>query len=192
MEWWGYLILAVLGGVFIGIGVLWVARKFKGTIEVNLKRNSMIPGDKMAGDINITFRKPMQSNSLDAILIIQEKIQERRNGNNETRTEEIYRDTVHVADGQNYSAGERVSYPFEITVPDIGSSTQARSSMGGIAGTLLNAAASYMGDRVEYIWEIEARLDAPGLDLVTTKKLNKRSMVSTSFKRENTFSINAS
>lgn len=192
MQWWGYLILAILGGVVIGIGVLWVARKLKGSIKIDLKRSSMIPGDKIGGDINITFRKAMQSHSLDAVLIIQEKIQERRNGNDETRTEEIYRDTVHVADGQSYNAGERVSYPFEITVPDIGSNTQAQNSMGGIAGTLFNAAASYIGNRAEYIWEIEARLDAPGLDLVTTKKLNKRSMTSTSFKRENSFSINAS
>lgn len=192
MEWWGYLILAVIGGGFLGVGVLWIARKFKGNIEIKLKHSSMIPGDKMGGDINITFRKAMQSNSLDAVLIIQEKIQARRNGNNETRTEEIYRDTVHVADGLSYSAGERVSYPFEITVPNIGSSTQAQSSMGGVTGTLLNAAASYIGDRTEYIWELEARLDAPGLDLVTSKKLNPQSIGSTSMRTENSFSINAS
>ena len=189
MEWWVYLILVIVGGAFVGIGIVWVVRKFKGSIDIDLKHNSMIPGDKMSGDINITFRQAMQSNALDVILIVQEKRRERRNGENKTRTEEVYRDTVRVAEGQSYNAGEQVSYPFEITVPNIGNNTQAQNSMGGIAGTLINAAVNYIGNEREYIWDLEARLDAPGLDLVTTKKLNARS---SGIRTDSSFNINVS
>jgi len=192
MEWWGYLIIAVVGGTFLGIAVLWVARRFKGNIKINMNRNSMIPGDKMGGDLELTIRKPIESNHLEALLIIQEKVQERRDGQNHTRTQEIYRDKVRIADGQVYKAGDHVTYPFELTVPDIGSDTQNRSSQGGIMGTVLHAIASNIGDRREYIWELEARLDAPGLDLVTTKKLNSSGSGFMSSRTSNSFSINAS
>ena len=166
------LILVVVGGAFATVGGMWIARKMKGSIEIQLDNKSAIPGDAFKGEINIAFKKAMQSNHLAIDIIAQEEIREFHDGKYKTRYRELYRETKRLERSKTYHAGENISYPFEIDAPQMGGVTSGKV---GKALDMLNTVASAFMQRDRTLnWSLEARLDAPGLDLVASIPVNVR------------------
>jgi len=166
------LILVTVGGAFATVGGMWIARKMKGSIDLELHDYSASPGSAFKGDVHLVFKKAMQSNHLNVDLIATEETKEFHDGKYKTHHREIYRDKVRLERSKNYQAGQSISYPFEIEIPQMDG---VASGKLGKAMDMLSTLASAFTQRDRTLnWSIEARLDAPGLDLVTSVPVKVR------------------
>jgi len=164
-----YAIVGVVVAGLLGFGAVWVLRRMKGTILLRMDNATADSGKPFRGTIDLSINKAMESHALEVALIAKETIKERRDGKTHTRTEEVYRSTKTVEGPTLYSAGDKKSYTFEINAPSGADSTQ---ELGATAQMMLGAAAQFLGSNRRVKWKLEARLDAPGLDLVTTKNVH--------------------
>jgi len=164
-----YAIIGVVVVALLGIGGVWVLRRMKGTIILRMDNATADSGKAFRGTIDLTINKAMESHALEVALIAKETIKERRDGKTHTRTEEVYRSTKTVVGPTIYNAGDKNSYTFEINAP---SGTNSKQELGATAQMMLGAAAQFIGSNRRVKWKLEARLDAPGLDLVITKNVH--------------------
>jgi len=164
-----YGVIGIFAAVGLVFGGIWVIRRMKGTIVLRMNNGTANSGEPLSGSIDLTINKAMQSNALEVALIAKETIKERRDGKTHTRSEEVYRSTKTIEGPTSYNAGDKNSYTFEINAPT-GADSSAKIS--GTAGMLLGVASQFVGSNRRVEWKLEARLDAPGLDLVTTKSVH--------------------
>ena len=159
-------IFVVVGAV---IGGMWVVRRMKGTIVLRMNNATADAGKPLSGTIDLSINKAMQSNALEVSLIAKEIIRERRDGKQHTRSEEVFRSTKTIEGPTAYRSGDKNSYPFEINAP---AGVDSKVELDGTAQMLLGAASNFIGSSRRVEWKLEARLDAPGLDLVTTRSVH--------------------
>ena len=164
-----YGVVGIFAVVGLVVGGIWIIRRMKGTIVLRMNNATANSGETLSGTIDLTINKVMESNALEVALIAKEIIKERRNGKQHTRTEEVYRSTKTIEGPTLYNAGDKKSYTFEINVP---SGIDSKVKLGGTAQMLLGAASLFIGSDRRVEWKLEARLDAPGLDLVTSKDVH--------------------
>ena len=166
------LIIVVVGGGFLAFGAMWVLRKMKGNIDLSVKQSTVSPGELFMGDVLLEFKKPMQSNNLKVTLFAKEEVREYDDGKYKTSHREIYRDSVRLKGATSYQAAQTITYPFEITVPQMNGMVQGK--MGEAMEMMSNLASAFMQRDRKIVWSLEARLDAPGLDLVATSPVQVR------------------
>ena len=164
-----YIVIGIFEVVGFVVGGIWVIRRMKGTIALRMKSATANSGETLSGTIDLSINKAMQSNALEVTLIAKEIIKERRDGKQHTRTDEVYRSTITVEGPTTYNAGDKKSYDFEVNVP---SGADSKVELGGTAQMLLGVASTFIGSNRRVEWKLEARLDAPGLDLVTSKNVH--------------------
>ncbi len=166
----GYLIIGVVVAIIIAIAAYFILRFLRGSIKIYLQNTSVNSGEIIKGNFELHTKKEIIGNRLVVELIGRKVTKTRKSdGETETHTHEIYRHGVTLENQKTYQAGYKEKFDFKLQTPD---SKQPDFMKSELAQTL-NAALSFMSDRQVYVkWTVEARLDAKGVDLVDTKKVN--------------------
>lgn len=162
------LVLCILGAAAIAAAVYYTIRFLRGSIKLALPSTRFVSGDAITGSFILTAKKPLQGNRLTVVLIGEEVTKYRQGNSTRTRTHEIHRDEQVLEGAKEYPAGHSAVHEFsfiapEKTVPGFGDSP--------ISQTLSTAAELFTGRRTTLKWRIEARLDAKGVDLASSKSV---------------------
>lgn len=166
----GYLIIGAVVAIVFAIATYFIIRFLRGSIKVYLQNTSFNSGDTIKGNFELHTKKAIVGNRL-FVELIGEKVTKIRKSEGETKTQtyEIYRHGVTLENQNTYNAGYKEKFDFELQTPD---SKQPDFMKSELAQTL-NVALSFVNDRqVSVKWTVEARLDAEGVDLVDTEKIN--------------------
>ncbi|MCM2268265.1 MAG: arrestin family protein [Elusimicrobiales bacterium] len=159
------IIGAVIAGA-LGAAAYFVARFLKGSVKINLPKETFTPGEQVEGAFELTAKKEINANELTAALVARESYHERDyKGRSRRKTREIYRVGQVVEGARVYPAGYTANYNFKIALP-------AGELRGGVGGSLLGGALNLLGglgSRIE--WSVEVRLDADGVDLASSKRI---------------------
>lgn len=173
--------LAVMGeypikfliAIAVGLGALaaiayYIVRFARGAIELSLPTKAYDPGDTISGSFDLHTKRAMQGNKLVVSLIAVQETKIYEDEQTRTRVQEVYRDEVLVEEARTYAAGFSASYDFEISAPN----AQSPEILNSSVGQALTAAVRALSDRSTRLkWKIEARLDAKGVDLATSEKV---------------------
>jgi hypothetical protein len=167
-------LVPIVIGVVVGGGVMaaiayHVARFLRGSIKLSLSRTAFNPGETIKGSLSLGTKKAILGNKLIVSLIGVERTTTHRDGKSHTNTREIYRDEILVENARAYPAGYTAAYQFEIAVPKGGSPMFLNSPLGQ---TIASAVNLFRDRRTQLVWRIEARLDAQGVDLATSKQVS--------------------
>lgn len=164
------VIAAVVGTAIAAVAGYYIARFLRGSITMVLPRTAFNPGDALTGSLTLQAKKTIQGNKLTASLVGTQVTRTRQNdGKTRTQSREIYRDEVLIAESMTYPAGHTGTYDFSIAVPDMG----APSFMDSTLGQALSTALSLLNHSDSHVtWRVEARLDAKGIDLATSKTVS--------------------
>ncbi len=162
------IVLSVAGIVLIGVAVYYLLRFMRGTIKMTLTQTAFNPGETISGSFTLHTKKPIEGNRLIVSLIGVQETKTRDGDKTESHSREIYRNEVLIEGNKAYPAGYQATHNFEIPTPDTGSQEFLNSGVG----QALTAAFSLLGNRrTEFRWKVEARLDAKGIDLATSKRV---------------------
>lgn len=166
----GGLAVAVL--VIAGVAAYYIIRYMKGSIKFTMPRTGFGAGEMVTGSFELAVKKPIQGNRLVVSLIGDEIETYYRDGKRRTRSREVYRDEKVIEDARSYQPGHRAVHEFEIQAPSDGSS-QVPSEVpeNAVLQTVVGVAKALSGRRRRLKWRIEARLDAKGVDLATSKSV---------------------
>jgi hypothetical protein len=162
-------IAVVIGGVILAIAAYYVARFMRGSIKLSMPLMAFNAGDTITGSFDLHTKKAIEGNRLIVSLIGTEETKTHRDGESETHSNEIFRDEVLLEGVKTYTAGSKAKYDFAIATPD----AQAPDFLNSKVGQALSVASQLLGNRSTRLkWQIEARLDAKGVDLAATKKIS--------------------
>ena len=168
MVWlfWGGLL--VVGG---GFATFYVMRALKGSIRLYLASPTLSYGQPIEGNITIRANKPIQSTRLVLTLRAEEIRRYRdRDHDEQTSTHEVYRKDFVLAGNKVFAARESQDIPFSL--PGLPAPGAAAGGTPGLVGSVIQAGFEMMaGQDREMYWELIARLDCPGVDLVCTEPL---------------------
>jgi hypothetical protein len=163
------LIVAIVGAIIIGVGVYFLLRFLRGTIKVHLTQTAFNPGEVIKGKFDLHVKKPIHGKRLVASLIGTQHVRSNRKNESSTRTDEVFRQETVLESDKDYRAGVIQSYDFTIPIPDAGKNADIDHPL---AKTLVSLASMANRSRIEMRWKVEARLEAKGIDLVGSKKVN--------------------
>jgi hypothetical protein len=163
------IIASVVGAVLIGVAVYYVLRFMRGSIKLNLQKTAFNPGETIRGNLQLITKKDIQGNKLVVSLIGKQIIKTNRGDKTETEHREVYRNEVLVEDARLYNAGHTARYDFEIPVPDPKSQELISNPM---VQQMVSALRILGSTRSHMKWNIEARLDAVGIDLATSQPVS--------------------
>lgn len=162
------LFVVTVGGALAAVIIYHILRYLKGSITLSLPRLSFNPGDVISGTFELQTKKEIHGNRLIVSLIGTRTVRTRHGGKTRTRTEEIYRDEVQIEGTKNYFAGYTATHAFQIKAPNL----QAPDFLNSQVGQMLATAIRFLNDHNSHItWRVEARLDAAGVDLATSKSV---------------------
>ena len=165
------LVIVVIGGVLAAVIIYHILRYLRGSIKLSLPCTAFNPGDAIAGSFELMTKKEIQGNKLIVSLIGMKTVRTHHGGKTRTRTEEVYRDEVVIEGEKNYFAGYTATYAFQVKAPNL----QAPDFMNSQAGQILGTALRLLSDQSSRItWKVEARLDAKGVDLATSRAVSIR------------------
>ena len=163
------LIAVLLGGGILAVIIYYVVRFMRGSITLSLPRSVFNPGDPIAGSFELLAKKAIEGNKL-VVSLIGIKVTKTYDGEKtKTRSREIYRDEQLLEEAKSYRAGSKATYEFTLSAPNMNSSEFLNSKVG----QALSAAVHLLSDRSTRLkWKVEARLDAKGVDLATSKSVS--------------------
>jgi hypothetical protein len=165
------LVIVVFGGVLAAVIIYHILRYLRGSIKLSLPCTAFNPGDAIAGSFELMTKKEIQGNKLIVSLIGMKTVRTRHEGKTRTRTEEVYRDEVVIEGEKNYFAGYTATYAFQVKAPNL----QAPDFLNSQVGQILGATIRLLSDQSSGItWKVEARLDAKGVDLATSRPVSIR------------------
>jgi hypothetical protein len=165
------LIIVVFGGVLAAVIIYHILRYLRGSIKLSLPCTAFNPGDAITGSFELMTKKEIQGNKLLVSLIGSKTVRTHHGGKTRTRTEEVYRDEVVIEGEKNYFAGYTATYAFQVKAPNL----QAPDFLNSQVGQILGATIRLIGDQSSRItWKVEARLDAKGVDLATSRPVSIR------------------
>lgn len=166
------LVGVVVGGIILSIATYYIIRFMRGSIKLSLPKTIFNPGDAISGSFELQTKKDIEGNKLLVSLIGVEITKSYHNGKQRTQSHEIYRDSIIVEEARLYPAGYLANYTFSIPTPD--SKAPESELLNSTIGKTLTAAFQLLGNRSssQIKWKIEARLDAKGVDLATSKPIS--------------------
>ncbi|MFK7788467.1 MAG: hypothetical protein AB8C95_03095 [Phycisphaeraceae bacterium] len=175
-----YIIPTIIAVAVLGFGAYYLARYMKGSLKLELSRDSASSEELFSGRVTVVAKKPING-LLKVSLVGREKRQKRSSSsdNNSTEWVEVYRYDHVLEETRDFEAGFEKEYAFDLLAPtteEVRSGGRvlkaiADSAGDGMMGGVLKAAAagaSFMAGRVH--WHIEGRLDAKGVDLYDKEK----------------------
>jgi len=166
------IILGVVGLVIVAVAAYYVIRFMRGSIKLALPRTAFGPGETIAGRFELLVKKPVEGKRLVVSLIAKEIETYYSGGKRRRRTREVYRDEKVTEDARSYTPGRRATHEFEISAPAGGpSQLPPEVADNAVVQTIFGAAKALGAGRRRLKWRVEARLDARGVDLATSKKV---------------------
>jgi len=168
----GLLIFLIIIGVAILIFLtIFIARRAKGKITINLEKYEFSPGEKINGTITLNLRKPLNANSLKVGLKAIYKTTDHSNTNDRgvrDRSSTIFEFEKPISGQKQYPAGE-TNYDFELTIPkDIDKRPELKGFIGAIARSVQYLSNIY----TQLNWYITSNLDMPGLNILKKIQIN--------------------
>ena len=174
------IVIAVVAIILVAVGIYYLMRFLRGSIKLELPQTRFQPGEQITGRFELTTKKAIEGKRLLVSLIAKEVIdQNDSNGNRNERKREVYRDQFLIEEDQVYPAGTQKTYEFTIHAPhDPGSHTSEANPVIDAAmvekiSTAVQMAGNLFGSgmihRLE--WQIEAGLDANGVDLAKHQRI---------------------
>lgn len=164
------LIGAGIAITVISIIIYYILRWMRGSIKLIMPITAFNRGDVIKGNLELQTRKAIQGNKLVVSLIGEKVTRYYENDERKTRRNEVYRSEVVIEPAREYPAGHKAKHKFEITIPGGGNEAPsidpAFTQILSMASQFLNNSDTY------YEWEIEARLDAKGIDLAKSQKIS--------------------
>jgi hypothetical protein len=166
----GFLvIIVVVGGIILSILTYYILRFLRGSIKLTLPRTTFNPGEAITGNFELQTKKEIEGNKLLVSLIGLRVTKSHHNGKSRTHTDEIYRDAVILEEARPYPAGYQAHYSFTLKTPN----WREPEFLSSTIGQTLTTAFKLLGSSSSHIkWKIEARLDAKGVDLATSKAVS--------------------
>jgi hypothetical protein len=164
------VIIAICVGVIGGIIGFFVLRGLKGTIKIDCKNNTFDPGETIKGNIHLIIKKQTNGNKLTISLVADETTTYRDGDESRTEHDEVYRDELVVEDKKMYPLGYEQTYDFALKIPAMDAPGK---QVDGVVGAVFDAF-SVNRRKTKIEWQLEARLDAEGLDLVNKKDIHLR------------------
>jgi len=163
------VIMAGIAVAIIAVVAFYLIRFMRGSIKLSLPRTTFNPGDTITGSFDLVIKKPIQGNKLTVSLIGVQVTRTYENGKTHTRSHEIYRKDIPVEEARAYPAGHTARHDFEIIAPN----TSAPEFLNSPLGQTLTAAVQLLSNRNTSLkWTVEARLDAKGVDLVSSTRVS--------------------
>jgi hypothetical protein len=163
------VVIVVVGSVLVSILTYYILRFLRGSIKLTLPRTSFNAGEAITGNFELQTKKDIEGNKLLVSLIGVRVTKSYHNGKSRTHTDEIYRDAVILEEARPYPAGYLANYSFTLKTPNWKEPEFLNSKMG----QTLTTAFKLLGGSSSHIkWKIEARLDAKGVDLATSKAVS--------------------
>ncbi len=166
------VVISICVGVIGGIIGFFILRGLKGTIKIDCKKNTFDPGETIKGNIHLKIKKETRGNNLTISLVADETTTYHDGDDSRTEHDEVYRDEQIIEDKKTYPVGYEKTYDFTLTIPAMNSNSSG-SQIDGVLGTVFDAL-SVNRRKTKIEWQLEARLDAEGLDLVNKKDIQMR------------------
>lgn len=167
-PWIPYILIAVAVATVLGIGLYYLIRFLRGGIKLYLPGTAFVPGDAIAGTLELTTKRPINGHRLIVTLIGKKVIRERHDNKVRTRTIEFFRNEVELEHARSYPAGYKQKYNFIMQTPEDKPSELENS---GIGQAIKMVAKMVSPREAQYKWYLEGRLDAVGVDLAKSKKI---------------------
>lgn len=164
------VVISICVGVIGGVIGFFLLRGLKGTIEVHCEKNTFDPGETIKGDIYLKIKKETKGNNLTISLVADETTTFYDGDERRTEHDEVYRDEQVIENTKTYSVGYEKTYEFALTIPAM---NEPSGQVDGVVGAVFDAL-SVNRRKVKIEWQLEARLDAEGLDLVNKKDIQMR------------------
>lgn len=165
------LIALFVGGGIVAVIAYYLARFMRGSITLSLANTVFNPGDTITGSFDLHTKKELQGNKLIVTLIGTRITKTYHDGKSRTHSTEVYRDEVLIEGAKTYNAGTQARYTFKVSAPNMG--MNAPELLNNQVGQILTTAARLLSDRsARLTWKLEARLDAKGVDLATSKAIS--------------------
>jgi len=164
------VVLSICVGVICGIIGFFILRGLKGTIQIECEKSTFDPGETIKGDIHVKIKKETRGNNLTISLAADETTTYYDGDERRTEQDEVYRDEQVIEDKKTYPVGYEKTYDFAVTIPAM---NEPGRQVDGVVGAVFDAL-SVNRRKTKITWQLEARLDADGLDLVNKKDIQMR------------------
>lgn len=163
-----YLVFGGLAAGIVAVIVYYIMRWMKGSARLEFENRAYSPGETIHGRVHLKCRQVVDCNRFFVALTCTRITQERRDGKTHTHRHEIFRQEVDVAPPGQFAAGTMQVFEFALPIPQ----SQATVSTGNqtLDSILRTVAALGTSQRLE--WNLEARVDARGVDLASKKRIS--------------------
>jgi len=163
-----FVVISAIGAGVAMIVAFFVMRHMRGTIELSLPKTAFAPGEQIDGSFTMTTKKAIEAKRLFVSLVGTEVSEERHGDSTRTHRREIFRDERVLEEASTIPAGHSAEYSFQLTAPSV----EGSDSISGVLGDTLKIGLEiFSGDREQLEWKVEARLDAEGIDLASSKQV---------------------
>jgi len=163
-------VISICVCVIGGVAGFFVLRGLKGSIKIECEKSTFDPGETIKGNIHLLTKKETIGNKLTISLVADETTTHYDGDERRTENDEVYRDELVIEDKKTYPVGYEKTYDFVLTIPAMGAPGQ---QVDGVVGVVFDAL-SVNRRKTKIEWQLEARLDAEGLDLVSKKDIQMR------------------
>ena len=156
-------ILALIVGGFFAFRA---ARSGKGALALHLPVRQVASGQVISGTVTITTKKVLEARRFFVTLIGQERIEYA--GDDGPEYSQVYSEERVLLEAQQLPVGMNETYAFEFIAPEAsaiegGAEETQRGLQVNIGGVRIGG-----GTERRLQWEVEARLDLPGICLLYT------------------------
>lgn len=171
METGAIIVFGVFGFIGLSFLVIFVLKKLKGNIKLNLSKKLYYSNEDIVGSFEFKTRKPIQSNAL--VVELEAYRQDRQSNFSRTQNSsqyyKVYSQPQQIEGSRMYPAGFSQNYNFKIKIPD-SNVVQSVVPNNNITN-VLRTVASITGYSSNLHWKVKVRLDAKGLDLSSKKNI---------------------
>ena len=160
------VILIILGIILYRIG-----RSLRGSLKIQTAETTYNSGSTIVGELTLKARKAIEGEKLTISLVALRahsgfhRWRARERG---PTYEEIYRNEILLESKKTYEAGCENTYPFSIPVPNLSDASEVEGPMSEALKTLQTL------KNAEIKWELDAQLEAKGIDLQNSKDITIR------------------
>ena len=175
-----YIVGGVVIAIILAIAGYYIARFMKGSVKLQLARNSAASGEPLTGRVDLEAKRSIRG--LLLVSLVGREKRQKRDSDGDTSTEwvEVYRQDRILDETRDFPSGFTQTYEFELVAPTrdqarVGGAVmrKAAENVGdGVMGSVMKmaaGAADMMQGRI--YWHVEVRMDAKGVDLYTKEKV---------------------
>jgi len=161
-----FIFLGIFLTIFLIIGVIYILKKRKGSIELIPEKYNYNLGEKLSGKLVLKLKKPANNSKL--IIGLKCQRSETTYSNNEKSTSHytLFDFNFPLENNKDYTPGE-YSYDFSIDIPK-----NYSKDVGPIAGNIIKSINFLRGRNSFLNWYLYSELNCSGVDLNKEIKIN--------------------